>query len=501
MTASIDTALPLFDLSHYVGSNLGLHFPVGRHKELLRGLQAAAPDYGFDDAIACARWLVAQPPSLERLLVLARHLTIGETYFFRDQQALEVLATEVLAPLVQQRQAGARFLRLWSAGCSTGEEAYTLAILLHRLIPDIARWNIVVMATDINVQSLDKARAATYGEWSFRSAPPWLKRGYFERDSAGRYTVKQTVRNLVRFELMNLADTPSHAGGVDLRNMDVILCRHVLMYFDIPRAARAAAHLHACLASGGWLVTSACEASPQVFAGFEAVTHSGAVLMRRREGSAAQGAPELVWNVPVGSVSAELGAMGSGVEPAVAWFAPRPQPATSLTSAFAFDAFMPASEPAATPPPVPTPAPVPDVPERHAEVPTAAVRARALAGSGRLDEALQVCEDGLRAHKLDAVLQYVRAAVLLERGDVEGAEAGLQKALYVDDDFVLAHFTRGQLALQRGARGLAQRHLARARELLQRQPPDAPVAESEGMSAGGLLRALQPLLARAGAVA
>ena len=476
-------------LSDYVATHLALHFPHNRYRELRRGMEKAAQEYGMADVAACITWLVTQPPSPERLKVLARHLTIGETYFFRDLQALEVLSAEVLAPLVAARAEGGRFLRLWSAGCSTGEEAYTLAILLHRMVPDIAHWNVGIFATDINTQSLRKAEAATYGEWSFRSAPPWLKPGYFSRNADGRYTVLPHIRNMVRFGFLNLAEHPDTAKGMDLRNLDVVFCRHVLMYFEASKALVASGHLHASLVRDGWLVTSGCEASPQLFPGFDAVTHSGAVLMRRRDPTA-QVAPSGGMALDVGqyvrpgtapaAVARSVASAPVSIPPRVQRppSAARPHPAKMIAA------------PAARP--VPKPQPI----NRTEDAGQAGAHVRSLANQGRLDEALRYCDNLLAINKLDAASHYLRAMILLELGQHEAAEEALAKALYVEPEHLLAHFTKGQLALTRQARAVAQRHFRSAQRLLANRLPEEVITESDGITVGALGQTLKTLLAQ-----
>jgi len=112
---------------------MGLHFPRARWPDLQRGLAGAAREFGFDDVTACTDWLLSAPLTKAQLEVLASHLTIGETYFFRDRQTLAALAEQILPDLIRARRGREQRLRIWSAACCSGEEPYTLAILLHQL--------------------------------------------------------------------------------------------------------------------------------------------------------------------------------------------------------------------------------------------------------------------------------------------------------------------------------------------------------------------------------
>ena len=125
-------------LSEFIADKMGLHFSPERYADLERGLAGAAEEFGFGDAGACADWLLTEPLTKAQLRALASHLTVGETYFFREKRTFEVLAESVLPQLMRLRRNSGRRLRLWSAACCTGEEPFSLAILLHQFIPDLA---------------------------------------------------------------------------------------------------------------------------------------------------------------------------------------------------------------------------------------------------------------------------------------------------------------------------------------------------------------------------
>src|SRR6185369_3291595 len=135
----------------------------------------------------CIERLVSGQLDKEQLETLAGHLTIGETYFFREQSSFDILENSILPDLIASRRGRGQRLRIWSAGCSTGEEAYSLAILLSRLIPDQREWQITILATDINSSALGKAVQGVYSDWSFRGVPQWIRQRYFKKTHDGRY--------------------------------------------------------------------------------------------------------------------------------------------------------------------------------------------------------------------------------------------------------------------------------------------------------------------------
>jgi chemotaxis protein methyltransferase CheR len=420
-------------LSELVAQHMGLHFPPERHGDLARGVRAAAQELGMPDTAAYVRQLLAGPLDTMLQQVLARHLTIGETYFFRDPQLLDALSRQVLPDLIQRRRGRDQRLRLWSAACASGEEAYSLAILLHRLLPDIADWRITITATDINPDALNKAATGVYGEWSFRNVPAAVKEAWFERRPDGRYEIEPTVRKLVNFEFLNLVEDVYPSLETDTNAMDVIFCRNVLMYFTPPQIARVVARLHDSLVHGGWLAVSPSETSQDLFSRFATVNFRGAIMYSKGASMAQK---------PV---------------------------APPLQAAKGPAAVMP------TPP----------------RQPTAAQRARALANEGKLDEALAWCDRWITADKLDPAAHYLRAVVLVEQGEREGARASLRRAVFLDPGFVLAHFALGNLARRDERSAEAARHFANVQHLLEGCQPGELVPQGEGLSVGRLAQILR----------
>jgi len=421
--------LLLTQFSEFVAAHMGLHFPAERWPDLRRGIHSAAPEFGYTDEAACVQWLLSTPLTRHQIEILAGNLTVGETYFFREKRAFEVLAERILPELVQARRGGEQHLRFWSAACCTGEEAYSLAITLRRAIPDLKDWQVTILATDVNSRFLQKAATGVFGEWSFRDAPAWLKEQYFHRVEGNRYAILPEIRRMVQFEHLNLAEDTYPSLLTDTNAMDVIFCRNVLMYFAPAQAQRVVAQLHRCLVDGGWLALSATETSVATSRQFTAVNFEGAILYRKSERPPVPVAAPVVWEMPVVEQSR-----------------------------------------AASPSPVP--APVPD--------------ARALANQGRLAEALAAADQLVLTEKLNPVAHYLRAMIALELGALPEATKALQRAVYLDHNFVIAHFALGNLARCAGRRKEADKHFTNVLHLLDRYQQDDLLPESEGMTAGRL---------------
>lgn len=180
-------------------------------------------------------------------------LTIGETYFMREKAHFDLLAGQILPALIQKRrESGNLYLNIWSAGCATGEEAYSLAILLSELLPDIDRWHIHLLGTDLNAQFLASARLGVYREWAFRQVEEAFKRRYFA-PVAGGWRILPQVAGLVSFRLANLLDL------MPAPQFDLILCRNVLLYFADTNARKAENVFYGALAPDGILLLGHAE--------------------------------------------------------------------------------------------------------------------------------------------------------------------------------------------------------------------------------------------------
>ncbi|TAN58870.1 MAG: chemotaxis protein CheR, partial [Rhodospirillales bacterium] len=175
----------------------------------------------------------------------------GETYFFRDQGQIDLLRLRLLPELIRRRQ-DTKQLSLWSAGCASGEEAYSLAMLVDMLLPERDGWDIKILGNDIDQTALAKARRGLYGQWSFRMVPPALHQRYFQQ-RGDRWVLDERIRRMVSFRALDLIEGP-YPGG-DLRDMDLILCRNVFIYFNPGAVKGVADKLSATLSEGGYLLT------------------------------------------------------------------------------------------------------------------------------------------------------------------------------------------------------------------------------------------------------
>jgi len=429
--------------------------------------------------------LIASPLSAGQIEILASHLTISETYFWREPQVFQALEEKVLPELIRTRRNGERRLRIWSAGCATGEEPYSIAIALRRVLPAREGWQVSILATDVNPRILGRAQAGVHSPWSFRNAPAWLKRDYFFPTAGGKFELRPEIRDMVSFAYLNLAEDVYPSVLNSTSAMDIIFCRNVLMYF-LPKSARQVIQgFYHCLVEGGWLMVGACELSHQTFDRFRPIQVPGAIIYRKQGGGA--------WR-PAALPPAEP-ALPEAL-PAPAWesVAPTPPPAPALAG-------PPVSAPAAWDQAPPLPGPLVEAesePAGQDASDASALAIRALANQGRLSEALALCEQAVAADKLDSTLHYLRAAILQELNLAGEAIASLRRALYLEPNLLIAHFALGNLMLRQGDAQAARRCFNNVLGLLSACPQEEVLPEAEGLTVGRFREILQATIQAGG---
>jgi chemotaxis protein methyltransferase CheR len=277
VTTDIWTHIGFARTAALLASRAGLRFAPNRQPAAEAAMRRVLADLRLDDPIALARQTAADATVLDRLLA---EVTIGETYFFREPAQLDVVRATVLPALAARRGRGTP-VRAWSAGCASGEEAYTLAILLREGgLGAAAR----VLGTDVSRPRLAAAERARYTRWSLRGmSEEWVAR-YFTRRGTHFY-LRPELRAAAEFRPLNLAAHDYAAAGAAPGSMDLVLCRNVMIYFDRQTVADVARRLLATLSEDGWLFLGASDPIISELAGCETVV-TGAGLAYRRATSA-----------------------------------------------------------------------------------------------------------------------------------------------------------------------------------------------------------------------
>lgn len=379
---------------------------------------------------------------------LAIPLTTGETYFFRDGGQHAMLQGSVLPELLERRKAE-RALRIWCAACSSGEEAYSLAILLDELMDDPSRWNIFILGTDINRSAIEKARQGTYTEWSFRGMSGERWRRYFHRHK-NTWALNDAIRSRVTFRQGDLVadEFPDYASG--LYGMDLILCRNTFIYMAPKTVSRITDKFAETLAEGGMLITGHGELYAH---------HLGKLRARV---------------FPASIVYQKVSAPFFAHAPAPSAETPPPSP---LKPAAAPPAIRKTDVPA-IPPPQPSAVP----PQRTLEKETnkemvisEMQQAWQYANRGQRDKAAKFCGEMVAKNPLTAAPHYLLALLAQEHGDFTEARDLLKKVIYLDPSFIAAYLDLGDLYVREGDAVRARKMRSTARNLLKTLPGDDKV--------------------------
>ena len=363
-------------------------------------------------------------------------VTVGETHFMRHPAQLVVLAQRLLPELVAAR---GRALKIWSAGCATGQEAYTLAMILH----DAGLAGASVIGTDLSYNALRVAQAGVYRAWSVRSADA---KSRMEADD-GLYTVPEAVRRRVEFRQLNLVCDPYPS------RCDIIVCRNVLLYLTPSHVRDVGSRLAHSLSPGGWIVTAATDPDMGADDLLRRVPTDAGLMYRRRcaddpdeDNGMLKGPAQEESTVPRrGRHRAEQRRRHVSLPPA-AGIAPRPAAV-------------------------------------HADAATAVMSIRRLGNAGEIQRAATAAAEAVARFGLDSDLRCLHAELLLSLDRPAEAAAQAAAAVYLDSESAVAHLVLGRAHLARERREAAVPALRRAVDLLSAVPVDSPVADADGAPA------------------
>ncbi len=521
----------------------GLHFTENRRRDLERGLQQALEQSGYSSLDDYYDHLAHNHTRAREWEQLICHLTIGETYFFRDRSQFQALRQHVLPEIISLKRASSRQLRIWSAGCATGEEPYSVAILLRELLPDLSEWQITILATDINREALARAEAGLYGPWSFREQG-WepVRDTYFTRQGK-LWQLDRRVRDMVSFAYLNLAEDPYPALMNNTVAFDLILCRNVTIYFTLDTTQRVVDQFYEALIERGWLVVGHSEPSLVVYARYEPHNYPGAVLYQKLDGVTSL---DLSWleewdlsrpadradvDLTMPFFPASTGPAGQHTDPVQSERYAQARDlleqeegrvgATTDTVRQGVPALSEqAGQPAVadtTPEGAPPQGATPDRALTSAELCTEAEElvaqkrveealerlqcamkcdpncaragylvAKLRADGGHWEDARYWCEWALERDPLLVQAHFLSGLLHSQEGNVELALGAMKRVVFLDRDAVLGHYWLANLYEELGKPERARKSLETAAQLLAVLPPQAEIPWSEGMTAGRL---------------
>ncbi|WP_245543793.1 CheR family methyltransferase [Maridesulfovibrio salexigens] len=495
------------ELADMVRNRFGLNFSSERWKDLRSAVvRFQREDSSFKTPAECLEYILSPTVGTDDLEQFINRLTIGETFFFRDTNALRVLEYEILRKISGRGSGLNGAARIWSTACSTGEEPYTLAMICRR-----SGVSAEIFGTDIDSKALIKAREGCYRKWSFRSEDTGFRDIFFRKVGSNSFLLDSSIKRMVNLSRLNLMDA---SVPVALQDMDVILCRNVLMYFSSAGVNSVLDKLWDCLTPGGWLVATPSESGLLSSHGrFEPVNVGGVLLYRKNENYV----PECRMDFD--------------------GFKFRDDFKTSFSSAaeqFDFNAQLESTpadfvdlkfpEPEI---PVPEVESVPEPPvipragndgaallkqagevrmhgdtlkavslykevvehENPREIKAAAFLGIAgiKADSGLTDEAALWCAKALELDRVSPCAHFLLGQICFQQGDLSTALAHMRNAVFLDSEFIMAHFLLGNIYLEQNDSNGALRHFRISMQELDKMDQDDPVPCSDNVTAGRLM--------------
>lgn len=417
-----------------IKNRFGIVMHVHQNYELFKTIQNACDRFNLSPAeyLHQLKSVSKDSPLLEQLIA---GITVGETYFFRDKQQMQLLQQIILPDIIEnKRKIHSPFLRIWSAGCATGEEIYSIAMMLYEILPDIDKWTIKLLATDINTSILKKAIMGSYTEWSMRAITDYFRGKYFHKDKK-HYLLDKSLKEHVNFEYLNLNEDsyPSIFNGTNAQ--DLIICRNVLIYIETESCKRLMKKMYSSLVPGGYLMLGASD--PLHIAGTHFILHDRKCSLYIRPIESAKIENKKINRHSIDSVIPQTSAK----------VVPKNEITTTKIDESDFIA-----------------------------------QATQLANTGKLKEAIELCQKMFKAEPTNKLNYYTYALAMSELDELSEAESALRKTLFLDNEFVAGHFQLGLLLLRKNQHEAGLKSLKNALAIAECKNSDEFVPGSPDLS-------------------
>jgi len=485
-------------LRELIAHRLGLQFDDTKLGFLAEVLRRRSDANACDPTTYLARLASAGPAEIG---AIAQELTVGETYFFRNNDQFRALAQAAI-PERLRTQTGPRPLRVLSAGCASGEEPYTIAMVVRDILPD-PPWEVSIRAIDVNPAALESARRARFTSWALRETPPRVQSAWFRAEGRD-FVLDRSIRTMVRFEERNLASEDPELW--QLGSYDVIFCRNVLMYFTPETMRGVVARMARSLAPGGYLFLGHAETLRgvsndfhlchthetfyyQVRAGTERLDIGEPLERRtvepRSPDLAAVVATSDSWVEAIRQASERIRALAGTAGPSLARI--RSWDLGAALDLLRRERFAEALHL------------IDDMPDDSARDPDVLLlRSVLLAHDGQSSAAEEACGRLLSIDELNAGAHYVLALCRESAGDRDGAIRHDQTATYLDPAFAMPRLHLGLIARRAGERDTARRELEQAIALLEREDASRLLLFGGGFHRDALIALCRAELVRAG---
>ncbi|MBF0449212.1 MAG: tetratricopeptide repeat protein [Candidatus Magnetomorum sp.] len=413
-------------------------------------------------------------------------IIVGETYFFREELLFQALRHKILPEIIARHEKD-RSMRIWSAGCSTGEEPYSLAILMDQLLgADIKNWHIFILATDINKPSLKKAIDGHYRSWSLRQTSKTIISTYF-KEKKDRFHIREDIQKRVMFSYLNLNNPVYPSLATCTHAMDLILWRNVAIYFTDDVIQDVLKRFYRCLLPSGYFNIGASEAAHMSATPFIAKQFSGTFIYQKDQPampSLTQTIKPIQPKYPPDTKNNFSADQNVNVNPSIV--------STTKVKTESSLSFL-------------------EQAEQHAQNQryTEAVQAykshlsiysndakawfqmaRVYANNGDLKHAKEACTHAIKYDPLIVEAYYIQGLINEEDGKLEEAIADYKKTLYLKPDFVLAHYHLSCVYQQTQEDAMADRHRTQSIRILSQRPSDENIPGADELTVGQLLALL-----------
>ena len=478
---------------NHIAQRGGLYFKDHDLKSLESAILERAKSLSIDSMQAYYNYLIASEEKEDEFRELLNLLTINHTYFFRNEPHFKVLREKILPEIINRRSSFVKrealhvsqdtlhkqkpAIRIWSAGCSTGQEPYSIAILLKELIKDISEWDIYILATDASEQALSMARAGVYSNSSMKHVPEEYIDKYFTKIQAAggktEHAIDERIKNMVTFAFFNLMEDsfPSE--------FDIILCRNVVIYFELETTLKIMNKLHSSLIGSGYFFIGYSETLQFMPDKFQMVASEDAIYYRKPEKDAHikkevlidedsdvldKALDELSREQAIAELEAEVNtkSLAPGkIEDILVEI-------IKLTHLKEYDKALGFIDEAIR------------IDEEAIE--PYYLAAEILLNQGDTVKAREMIDRALKLNSLFAPAHYLLGCINIEQNKSEEAKESLKRAMFIEKDFLLAHFYMANIYRDQGDIGHAIREYRNTLKVLSKSSPFAIIAYSGGFN-------------------
>ncbi|PXW86438.1 CheR-type MCP methyltransferase [Nitrosomonas sp. Nm84] len=469
-------------LYHLIIHRTGIVLRDHQMPVLRSALAEACSYFGYEDIGVLLQQLRQNNNPAPELEFLLTRITIGESYFFRHTEQMSLLRDELLPELIVRKRLLEDYsLRVWSAGCANGQEIYSIVIMLHEMLPDIQRWKLQFLATDINREVLADAVQGCYKAWSLRATPEFIMQRYFAK-SSGDYQLRSDICQQVKFAYLNLAEDIFPAAQSDTHVTDIILCRNVFIYLEPNMIRRIMNRFAQCLVSDGLLFLGPADFT-NAPDDLEYIQRDATSYFTRKSDAqpelpalAASNADTIVPPEIIEELSNVEKIPPKSVRKTKKSFGDITLIRDLLRTERWYDALLVIDE-------------MIKLQGKSAELLQA--KSKALANLGHVSEALQTCEGSLTLDPTEKLTYLLQGTILIESGQFADAESAFRKAIFLDHAFSEAHYQLGLLLIHQGDRAAGLKCLTHALTHAKRASSQHEVHNAPGMTYARFVEIIQ----------